>query len=242
MVGPARLPRSRRPPCRSPWGSSGGGPSRGLRRRGNIRGTSRCSRRHRRRPGGPMPPRCAAILSACSVRARVVGEVPAATRGRRCGGLECGAKPPGTFRQPRSPRPTALPADVDPLSRILAAPAHEQLRDLGISSLDVLAILEGIGELVRRSGRRQGRSTGGRPLVRCTPWQAPPPVDGRRAGECAREDRRPRPAGGSGLRTSTTSSSTHSGAADDPYAVEFAFVVDPPRPDPLRARRPSRGS
>ena len=52
--------------------------------------------------------------------------------------------------------PQACPSTVDPLSRILAAAPESELRDLGISSLDVLSILEGLGE---RFGVRVGVDT-----------------------------------------------------------------------------------
>ena len=52
--------------------------------------------------------------------------------------------------------PQACPSTVDPLSRILAAAPESELRDLGISSLNVLSILEGLGE---RFGVRVGVDT-----------------------------------------------------------------------------------
>lgn len=140
-----------------------------------------------------------------------------------------------------------LSIDTDPLSRILAAPAHDHLRDLGISSLDVLAILDGLGE---RFGVRVG-------VEAFYGWETAGEVQAV-AGSGAISAR-----GGPGTETAGAAGLSGEGAwggtggiagggtaydpdaavvlphlndifidafrhaADDPYGVEYAFVVDP---------------
>ena len=168
-----------------------------------------------------------ALLSAyADALARVVGECLAAEAG--------GAEDWNVGQAARDLPAAAVTAadgaadDVDPLSRILAAPAHEQLRDLGISSLDVLAILEGLGE---RFGVRvgveafYGWETAGE--VHAVAGTAARSTDGGQ-GECAREGSAYDPQAAVALpHLNDIFIDAFRHAADDPYAVEFAFVVDP---------------
>ncbi len=167
-----------------------------------------------------------ALLSAyADALARVVGECLAAEAG---GAEDWSVGPVGRNTPPVADPAPDVAEDADPLSRILAAPAHEHLRDLGISSLDVLAILEGLGE---RFGVRVGveafygwETAGEVHAVAGTAAQARDGGTGASAGEGSAYDPQavvtlPH------LNDIFIDAFRH--AADDPYAVEFAFVVDP---------------
>lgn len=116
--------------------------------------------------------------------------------------------------------PQACPRTADPLSRILAAAPESELRDLGISSLDVLSILEGLGE---RFGVRVGVDT-------FYAWENAGDVQRAAAGE-ATKAAEPEPSVPTGpgvlahLNDIFIDAFRHS--ADDRYAVEYAYVVHP---------------